>query len=172
MWKVFPTSWSGTNQCLEVPPPITAFPSWSHMALGGVHKLWGNLPGIRSLDVVLLPKLMARWGCALLSMMIVPLHEWHNNGLENSIDEPFSIQVALQDDYLCAVHIRDAFPYHDTPSVTLLHFFRTHAGILIKGKFSSGIEGALVSTLNLDFNWKQLSEMILCIFFFYFFLFE
>ena len=30
--------------------------------------------------------------------------------------------------------------------------------------FSSGIEGALASTLNHDFNWKQLSEMILCIF--------
>ena len=34
----------------------------------------------------------------------------------------------------------------------------------LKGKFSSGIEGALASTLNRDFNWKQLSEMILCIF--------
>ena len=34
----------------------------------------------------------------------------------------------------------------------------------LKGKFSSGIEGALVSTLNHDFNWKQLSEMIICIF--------
>ena len=35
---------------------------------------------------------------------------------------------------------------------------------VLKGKFSSGIEGALASTLNGDFNWKQLSEMILCIF--------
>ena len=35
---------------------------------------------------------------------------------------------------------------------------------LLKGKFSSEIEGALASTLNHDFNWKQLSEMILCIF--------
>ena len=34
----------------------------------------------------------------------------------------------------------------------------------LKGKFSSGIEGALASTLNRDFNWKQLSETILCIF--------
>ena len=34
----------------------------------------------------------------------------------------------------------------------------------LKGKFSSGIEGALASKLNHDFNWKQLSEMILCIF--------
>ena len=33
----------------------------------------------------------------------------------------------------------------------------------LKGKFS-GIEGALASTLNHDFNWKQLSKMILCIF--------
>ena len=33
----------------------------------------------------------------------------------------------------------------------------------LKGKFSSGTEGALASTLNRDFNWKQLSEMILCI---------
>ena len=34
----------------------------------------------------------------------------------------------------------------------------------LKGKFSSGIEGALASTLNHDFNWKQLSKIILCIF--------
>ena len=34
----------------------------------------------------------------------------------------------------------------------------------LKGKFSSGIEGALASTLNHDFNRKQLSEIILCIF--------
>ena len=34
----------------------------------------------------------------------------------------------------------------------------------LKGKFSSGIEGALAITLNRDFNWKQLLEMILCIF--------
>ena len=27
----------------------------------------------------------------------------------------------------------------------------------LKGKFSSGVEGALASTLNHDFNWKQLS---------------
>ena len=32
------------------------------------------------------------------------------------------------------------------------------------GKFSSGVEGALASTLNHNFNWRQLSEMILCIF--------
>ena len=32
--------------------------------------------------------------------------------------------------------------------------------VCLKGKFSSGIEGALASTLNHDFNWKQLSEMI------------
>ena len=37
-------------------------------------------------------------------------------------------------------------------------------GLGLKGKFSSGIEGTLASTLNDDFNWKQLSEMILCIF--------
>ena len=29
----------------------------------------------------------------------------------------------------------------------------------LKGKFSSGIEGALASTLNHDFNWKQLSKI-------------
>ena len=34
----------------------------------------------------------------------------------------------------------------------------------LKGKFSSGVEGSLASTLNHDFKWKQLSEMILCIF--------
>ena len=36
---------------------------------------------------------------------------------------------------------------------------------MLKGKFSSGIEGALASTLNHDFNWKQLSEMIFVFFF-------
>ena len=40
------------------------------------------------------------------------------------------------------------------------------AARFLKGKFSSGIEGALASTLNRNFNWKQLSEMILCIFLF------
>ena len=34
----------------------------------------------------------------------------------------------------------------------------------LKGKFSSGIEGTLASKLNHNFNWKQLSEMVLCIF--------
>ena len=35
----------------------------------------------------------------------------------------------------------------------------------LKGKFSSGIEGALAaSTLNHDFNWKQLSKINLYIF--------
>ena len=38
-----------------------------------------------------------------------------------------------------------------------------HERKALKGKFSSGIEGALASTLNRDFNWKQLSEMIICI---------
>ena len=37
-------------------------------------------------------------------------------------------------------------------------------GSHLKGKFSNGIEGTLASILNRDFNWKQLSEMILCIF--------
>ena len=44
---------------------------------------------------------------------------------------------------------------------TLLHNFINNA---FKEKFSSGIEGALASTLNRDFNWKQVPEMILCIF--------
>ena len=35
--------------------------------------------------------------------------------------------------------------------------------LVLKRKFSSGIEGTLASTLNHNFNWKQLSEMILCI---------
>ena len=43
--------------------------------------------------------------------------------------------------------------------------FRSRGQNALKGKFSSGIEGALASTLNRDFNWKQLSEMILCNFF-------
>ena len=34
----------------------------------------------------------------------------------------------------------------------------------LKGKFSSEIEGPTASTLNHNFNWKQLSEMIVCIF--------
>ena len=40
--------------------------------------------------------------------------------------------------------------------------------IILKGKFSCGIEGALASTLNRDFNWKQLSEIILCTIFYVF----
>ena len=44
-----------------------------------------------------------------------------------------------------------------------LRFFFLSENIVIE-KFSSGIEGALASTLNHDFNWKQLSEMILCIY--------
>ena len=43
--------------------------------------------------------------------------------------------------------------------------FKVIGGSPFKGKFSSRIEGALASTLNHDFNWKQLSEMILCIFY-------
>ena len=42
----------------------------------------------------------------------------------------------------------------------------------LKGKFGSGIEGALASTLNHDFNWKQPSEMILCIYNFSFDVFK
>ena len=42
----------------------------------------------------------------------------------------------------------------------------------LKGKFSSGIEGALASILNRDFNWKQLSKIILCTFFCFQSLFE
>ena len=42
--------------------------------------------------------------------------------------------------------------------------FSTQWAESLKGNFSSGIEGALPSTLNHDFNWKQLSEMIICIF--------
>ena len=48
--------------------------------------------------------------------------------------------------------------YETSPCILCLLNF------ILKGKFSSGIEGALASTLNRDFNWKQLSEIILCIF--------
>ena len=40
---------------------------------------------------------------------------------------------------------------------------QTNKQTQLKEKFSSGIEGALASTLHHDFNWKQLSEMMLCI---------
>ena len=56
------------------------------------------------------------------------------------------------------------------PSVDLVFFFVCF--LLLKGKFSSGIEGALASTLHHDFNWKQLSEMIICIFLLMFSKFE
>ena len=52
--------------------------------------------------------------------------------------------------------------------LTLSKVFSVYTLLVIidlKGKFSSGIEGALASTLNHNFNWKQLSEMILCNFF-------
>ena len=45
--------------------------------------------------------------------------------------------------------------------ILVTRFMKHH---VLKGKFSSGIERALASTLNRDFNWKQLSEIILCIF--------
>ena len=44
------------------------------------------------------------------------------------------------------------------------HYMNLQRNSWLKGKFSSGIEGALASTLNHDFNWKQLSELILYIF--------
>ena len=48
--------------------------------------------------------------------------------------------------------------------VRMLHFSKDfNMKIHLKGKFSSGIEGALASTLHHNFNWKQLSEMMLCI---------
>ena len=65
------------------------------------------------------------------------------------------------------VHVR----YYDRKYSSLLLIFLKETMCknlymiqMLKGKFSSGIEGALVSTLNRDFNWKQLSEMILYIF--------
>ena len=53
--------------------------------------------------------------------------------------------------------------------VVIFYYNSMHVAVhsndcVLKGKFSSGIEGALASTFNHDFNWKQLSEMILCIF--------
>ena len=45
-----------------------------------------------------------------------------------------------------------------------LELYKCKRCLLLKGKFSTGIEGALASTLNRDFNWKQLPEIILCIF--------
>ena len=49
-----------------------------------------------------------------------------------------------------------------------MFIYTTVYSVSLKGKFSSGIEGALASTLNRDFNWKQLSDMIICIFFYVF----
>ena len=54
----------------------------------------------------------------------IPLHVWHYNGLEDVTDVQFCIQVAVEDDHLCTVLIR-AVSYHDTPSVSLLHFLDT-----------------------------------------------
>ena len=45
------------------------------------------------------------------------------------------------------------------------HYFVSYSGgLTLKGKISSGIEGALASTFIHDFNWKQRSEIIICIF--------
>ena len=64
-----------------------------------------------------------------------------------------------------------AFVQTEQCSLSFLHFsclyckpFLLILNKHLKGKFSSGIEGAPASTLNCDFNWKQLSEMILWIF--------
>ena len=46
----------------------------------------------------------------------------------------------------------------------MIHTEFNTASMILKGTFSSGIEGALASPLNHNFNWKQLSEMILFIF--------
>ena len=63
-------------------------------------------------------------------------------------------------------HRRRRYPIpHPTPWCPI-HFLTT-----LKGKFSSGIEGALALTLNHDFNWKQLSEKI-CLFRFSFGVFK
>ena len=43
----------------------------------------------------------------------------------------------------------DAFPAYWSPKSSQLFWY-------LKGKVSSGIEGALASKLNHDFNWKQL----------------
>ena len=43
-------------------------------------------------------------------------------------------------------------------------YLNISSSVHLKGEFSSGIEGVLASSLNHDFNWKQLSEIILCIF--------
>ena len=51
--------------------------------------------------------------------------------------------------------------YHDFTHVLILSIL---SDTNLNGKFSSGIEGALASTLNHDFNWKQLSEIICCLF--------
>ena len=52
--------------------------------------------------------------------------------------------------------------FYDNQILKLEDVYYVQLGSL-KGKFSSGIEGALASTLHHDFNWKQLSEMMLCI---------
>ena len=52
-----------------------------------------------------------------------------------------------------------------TSWLLIFHVFEVFATITtLKGKFSSGIEGALASKLNRDFNWKQISETVLCYF--------
>ena len=43
--------------------------------------------------------------------------------------------------------------------------------LALKGKFSSGREGALASKFNYNFKYKQLSEVMLCIYFWKFSMF-
>ena len=60
-----------------------------------------------------------------------------------------------EEEFVVFAHVQNMHAYDST--VTDL------ANTILKGKFSSGIEGALASTLHHDFNWKQLSEMMLCL---------
>ena len=57
-----------------------------------------------------------------------------------------------------------AWYVHSVLNIINLTLSQYTKAITLKGKFSSRIEGALASTLNHDFNWKQLLEMILYIF--------
>ena len=69
------------------------YSSWSHYGLDRFHIGWVGWPGIHSLDVVLLQKQMRTCVIVPEDSVRMPIHEWHNNGLENVIDVPFRNQV-------------------------------------------------------------------------------
>ena len=127
--------------------PFTAFPSWSHMAsIGFISGEWAGQGSIRSMLCSSNNwwTTRARWGRALSSIKMV-FGCLSTNGT-TSFDVPYRIQVAIEDDHLCTVLIRDASLYHDTPRCPCIPslikplFWSFDSIVMWKGIYSSMAE--------------------------------